>query len=275
VSGDPPLPANPAAGGDPRASDPPTVPGSGPRESRTVQRDIEILVGMLAHDLRTPLSVIGGFADLLRRRGDRLDPSVWAESLDAIVRSVAQLNDLIDGVVAVARGGGGPDGAHGNVDLVGLAHEVVASVVPPERRASVQVVAAGGLPFANADRDLTWRVIANLVANAVKHSPGDAGVDVEIGPGRAGELEVRVTDRGTGIAEERLPGLFGPFAPTTPVDSEGGWGFGLYIARRLVEEQGGRIEVRSTLGLGSTFLVTLKAAPEGGQPTPPERSPGR
>jgi signal transduction histidine kinase len=132
---------------------------------------------------------------------------------------------------------------------------------------------------ARLDPHRTSQVLRNLVQNALKFSPKDAPVEVEASRAN-GEVRFRVTDRGIGIPADELDRIFERFhqAGDPLTREQEGAGLGLYISKRLVEAMGGRIEVDSTPGSGSAFLVSLpldggRGAPAPASPPPPAGAP--
>jgi signal transduction histidine kinase len=120
------------------------------------------------------------------------------------------------------------------------------------------VIDAPGAVVGDYDRLRIGQLLDNLVENAIKYSP--AGGTVRVAVRASGNLaEVAVTDEGIGIPPDDLPHLFERFHRGANVDDRqfAGMGLGLYICRGIVEEHGGRIDVVSALGQGSTFRVTL------------------
>jgi signal transduction histidine kinase len=106
--------------------------------------------------------------------------------------------------------------------------------------------------------------VTNLLSNAAKFSAADQPIELELSV-QAGELVVSVRDHGPGIAPEHHEAMFGRFARLPQPEGTGvrGTGLGLYISRRLVEAQGGRIWIESDLGRGATFRFALPAAAAG------------
>jgi two-component system sensor histidine kinase ResE len=117
-----------------------------------------------------------------------------------------------------------------------------------------------GLPAALADERRLEQVICNLVANAIKHSPD--GATVQIAAGAAGDhVRLAVVDRGSGIAPDFLPQLFEPFVQADGASGRGtGLGLGLYIVRGLVDAMEGSIAAYSQVGEGSEFVIRLRRA---------------
>jgi len=242
------FPVVPAPGGN--AGDGRPVPGA------------DQSVSLIAHDLRSPLSVIAGFADLLLEREGEITVEARREALAAIHRSAGRMGHLIDNVVELARIDAGELGLQpAAVDLVRLARDAVAEVVGPTRRGDVVVSQNGDVPPAWVDAARTWQVVTNLVTNAVSHTQPGQPVLVEV-EAVDGEVCLAVRDHGPGIAAADQDRVFERFArlATPSAGERRGSGLGLYICRQLCEDQGGRIAVSSAPGPGATFIATLPAA---------------
>ena len=220
-------------------------------------------VGVVAHDLRTPLTVAAGYADLLEQAWDGIDPAERRELVGKIKRSLDRLGLLVAEVLDVSRVESGASIAAPEpfdlVDTVRVAVEEVASVDPyPVCDTTIEA----NLPKALGDRDAIWRVVSNLLSNATKYSPPDAPVSIEV-TRHDDLLQVSVRDRGPGIDPSDQPKLFQRFS-RVPFAGDGphppGTGLGLFICRTLVEAVGGTIWVDSQPGHGSTFSFTVPAA---------------
>jgi signal transduction histidine kinase len=184
----------------------------------------------------------------------------------AIERSASRMAYQVDELLDVARLQMGQDLALRiePVDLVALARE---SAVEFDQRATDHVVRFEGKVtevIAEVDRLRIERVVANLLANAVKYSPkgGEIVVTVTV---EDGEAVLSVRDRGIGIPAPDLPRIFEPFHRGANTAATAGTGIGLAGAKRIVEHHGGRIAVESTEGEGSTFTVRLPLAPQRGR----------
>ncbi|HEY8802688.1 MAG TPA: sensor histidine kinase, partial [Candidatus Dormibacteraeota bacterium] len=123
------------------------------------------------------------------------------------------------------------------------------------------------------DAERVKTIVANLISNAIKYSPGGGPVRCELS-GRSGIARVSVTDTGVGIAKEDLPILFTRFGrvSTPQTDHLPGTGLGLYLGRHLARLHGGEITVDSAPGRGSTFTLHLPLAPPAAAVPKPERS---
>ena len=227
---------------------------------RELQERQKTFLHMVSHDLRTPLAIIHGHAELAQEavrasHGNDL----LRESMDAICRSVHRMDAMIDDLVEAAR----LEGRQFELQLAPVALGPFFDDLLSRTRAAldtgrVQVEPASELPPVLADAARLERITVNLISNALKYSPPDAPVHVTM-ERRGGEVAVSVRDRGCGIAPDDLSHLFQGFyrARIRKADSIG---LGLYITRLLVEAHGGRIAVESTEGQGSTFTFTLPAA---------------
>jgi signal transduction histidine kinase len=204
----------------------------------------EAFIGVLSHELRTPITAIYGGAQLLRN--ERVTDDVRATVIDDIAAEAEQLHRLIEDLLAIARiERGVTDVATEPVLLQRLARQAAAA---EERRwpgRTVTVEAAPDLPAVRADDGYSMQVLRNLISNAVKYSPRSEPVTVSIRADRD-EVMVSVHDRGAGFPPETGPDAFRLFyrSPTVAAHVPG-TGIGLFVARALIEAQGGRIWLRN------------------------------
>jgi signal transduction histidine kinase len=223
------------------------------------------LLSLVSHDLANPLTAIRGNASLAR---DRLEQSAisspyLAERLAQIEAASQQMEHMIDELRDGTRMQAGQplELDRGSVDLVALARQIVAEhqQVAPQHR--IQVRAHVPALFGDWDAARLGRVLANLLANAIKYSPqgGPITVDLKREEMEAGAFAVlAVRDQGLGIPAEDLPRIFEPFQRARNVVGRiGGSGLGLASVRQIVEQHGGTIAVTSEGGAGSTFTVRL------------------
>ena len=217
-------------------------------------------VATVAHDLKNPLVVIGGAAQLLRNKEMRLTREERAEWLGNIVKNTqrleAMIGDLVDGVQAET----------GQIvldirefDLAKLARELVAEHGSATGSHLVRYEGAESCSV-NGDRTRVERVLMNLLSNATKYSPRGSEVELKLlAEGRHAVLTVR--DEGAGIAPADLPRLFQPFARLERTRTmAGGTGLGLASVKKIVEGHGGSIVIRSKLDEGTTVEVKLPLA---------------
>ncbi len=207
----------------------------------------------VAHELRTPLSVIAGQLEGIE---DGLYPAD-AEHLAPIQAQLKALDKLIDDLrtVALAEAGSLPLDRK-PTDLAALIDETVTAfnAQPAAPGAQIKVEIESGMPSINVDAGRIRQVLSNLLSNALRHAqPPDGRVRV-VAHRDGGSLVVEVIDNGSGIPPDLLPTVFERFAkdPSSP-----GSGLGLAIARDLVTAHGGTIEAISPPGQGTTIRFTL------------------
>ena len=215
-----------------------------------------------AHDLRTPLTAITGYLQLIRRRfGDGLAPGI-AGSFDEVERAAGRMNDLISELLDVARlqSGQSLDLNRRETDVVALARTVADQVARRARKHSIEIETTTPTLTGFWDPARIERVLTNLVTNAVKYSPAGGQITIAIErdeEGSGGWAVVRVRDHGIGIPASDIPRLFTRFYRASNVAGLEGTGIGLEAVRRMVEQHGGTISVESTEGVGTTVTVRL------------------
>ena len=212
------------------------------------------LAGATGQELSVPLTAIKNAVYYLDMVAGQAGPEI-TEALDILHREVAASEALLRnlGDIAQARP---PE--TGRVDIGELLDRTLSSMRIPEVIA-VERRPGNGLPAIMADAGQLGVVFRNLVQNAIEAMPDGGKLEIGVAPGDSC-IEVSIGDTGKGISEKDLGRLFDTFYTTKPR----GIGLGLPVARQLVEGHGGRIEVRSQPGKGSTFTVVLPAGKEGG-----------
>lgn len=219
------------------------------------------LLGMAAHDLRTPLAAILGYARFMVGQQGAALAQQHRMFLDRIVTSAEFMLRLIDDLLDIAQIEAGQlrlrrEEADVEVVLRGAAE--IAGALGRPKRVGVSFACPRPLPRLLVDPVKIEQVMNNLLGNAIKFSPPGTCVEVRADL-REGELSVAVADQGPGIPSEERDRLFQPFS-TTSVRASGGeksTGLGLAIAKRIVEAHGGALRVDSEVGRGSTFSFTL------------------
>ncbi|MBC2961840.1 sensor histidine kinase [Nocardioides deserti] len=219
------------------------------------------LIATVAHELKNPLTSIVGYLEMLE--AEDVNAGVQ-QALSAMDRGARRMVRVIDDLLLLSKVGDPSNPVIPRpVDLSTVARDVVdlTSLAAGKRDLTVDVVAPAYPVLANGDPDELDRLLSNLVSNAVKYTePGRA---VTVALAREGdEVVVECRDEGFGISEADQEKLFTEFfRSTNPVAvAQPGTGLGLAIVARIVERHGGRIELDSALGRGSTFRVRLPAA---------------
>ncbi len=229
-------------------------------EAEAANRLKSEFIATMSHELRSPLHVIMGYADLLLC-GEYGDVGAeQAEVLRVIIERGGDLRELINATLDVSRLEAGKlDLDLGRVDLADLLGGLESEMSTGRANANVRFIwnVAPDLPPLHTDAVKLKTVIKNLIGNAAKFTERGS---ITIGAGlRNGGVEISVADTGVGIAKEKQELIFEPFRQVDSSSARryGGVGLGLYIARRFVQMLGGRISVESVVGRGSTFCVWL------------------
>ncbi|MBI4310917.1 MAG: PAS domain-containing protein [Chloroflexi bacterium] len=230
-------------------------------EEREAEQRRDAFVSVASHELRTPMTAIVGFAELLRDRDPA--PEVRREWLHYVVREGQRLTAIVEDMLNVSRIQSGKLTVDlARVDIRDIFRTVAGALQPTTANHRIVIEAPQSIPPVIADKDKLMQVIINLVSNAIKYSPngGDVILNATSNSERA-ELVLSVADQGIGIAPEDRARLFSTFTRIRRPETEGirGTGLGLYIVKGLVELMLGRIWLDSEVHKGSTFYVALPA----------------
>jgi signal transduction histidine kinase len=228
-------------------------------------------VAAASHELRTPLTSVIGYLHTLRRPEMREDSEATEEFLAAGERAATRLSHLVQNLLSAAHL---EDGARAlELAMVGI-EELVATVIDDLPAGAERVrVHAADLPPVRTDRERLREVLRNLVENALKYSEDHEPVDVDAELS-GDELVIHVRDHGVGIDPGDQPAIFERFhqLDQSATRQFGGLGLGLHLSKRLVEEIGGSIAVRSDIGHGSTFTVRVPLRVRVVEPADPPES---
>jgi two-component system, OmpR family, phosphate regulon sensor histidine kinase PhoR len=212
----------------------------------------------VSHELRTPLQRIVGLVDTLALP---LSDSERAELVQAAEHEVQRMRELVDEMLLLAALDRGQAAlSEGDCDASAVAEQVVSSRVvrAAQNGMTLRVDAAPGLRVPIGEQ-LLEVVIGNVVDNALKYAGEGAGVEVGV-RGRAGEVEIAVSDTGVGIAPEHLPHVFERFFRGEQSRSSPGSGLGLAVVKHIVEAHGGRARAESRSGEGAVVRLILPEA---------------
>lgn len=226
-------------------------------ERRALMRERSLFRSMLSHDIRNPLNIIYNYADIL---GEEMSvPEAGIELLERIKDNALTTLDLVSNFVEMDRIESGrlvferePVRVDRLIDNVVRRHRPMAKA----KGVGVDVERSIGIPEAYADRAYLERVVANLVSNAIKFTPGGGQVTVRIADSGDG-VAISFQDTGCGVEENDRTAIFEKYRRARATRTIEGTGLGLYIVRSVVEAHGGSIEVDSQPGAGSTFRVVL------------------
>ncbi len=226
-----------------------------------LQEQREDFIRTVSHDLRAPMTIIYGHAELLDELlTEHPHSELEIDCVKAISRGIQRMNVMIQDLVDAARMEGG------QLVLNLRAVSLSAFIADLMKRAGavldtsrIHSEFSAGLPRVCADYDRLERIFVNLLTNAMKYSAPDTPICISAGL-QADQVLVRVTDQGQGIPAEDLPRLFERFYRAKATRKIEGLGLGLYITHMLVAAHNGQIWVESEVGNGSTFSFTLPVA---------------
>jgi len=224
------------------------------RRLETIRRDF---VANVSHELKTPLTVIGGFAETLRDRD--LPDAERTRFLETIESNTRRMQRIVDDLLDLSRyeSGAWVPNVSSN-DLAGVVTDSFTAVsrTAEEKGLTLSFQAAPEARRIDADPTALRQIIANLIENAVRHT-SRGGVTVSAEAPANGGTTIRVSDTGTGIPIEHLGRIFERFyrVDSGRARGEGGTGLGLAIVRHLVEAHGGSVRAESIVGQGTTITV--------------------
>jgi signal transduction histidine kinase len=228
---------------------------------RGLEQSNDVFLAILGHDLRTPLGAISTSARFMLEMHEVEEPygTLLTRIERSATRAVRLVGDLLD--FTRSRLGGGIPITRAEVNLGRVVRDVVEEVAAANPGARIEVdtrVEERG----EWDPSRLSQALSNLVSNAVQHGTDGSTVHIEIG-GDDEEVAIAVRNHGAAIPRDRIDGIFNPMKAAGPPDGTadrgpaGGLGLGLYIVEQIVSAHGGRIQVESSEGSGTTFTVYL------------------
>jgi signal transduction histidine kinase len=233
---------------------------AGREQAEASLRDRDRFLSVASHELMTPITGLKLYAELLGRQyraGDVAAHAGKLQALDVMERQTQKLHRLVSQLLDVTR----IESGHLRLertptDLVTVVADVVAMARARDDRRTIRVQAPPRL-VGRVDSLRLEQVLTNLVDNALKYSPIDAPIEVELGETPDGSVRLAVSDRGPGIPERVRLSIFDRFYRAEGALGVDGVGLGLFVSREIVLLHGGRIEVEDRPGGGTRFVVTL------------------
>ena len=226
---------------------------------RESEAQVRRFIDDASHELRTPVTALKGYIDVLRRGAGR-DPAALDAALAAMAREAERMRELVLDLLTLARldahRPSTPENFDVNLELDGILEDSISGMPDVVKRD----FAPGPLEV-RADRSAFLSIMSNLIANASKYAPGAA--QRWSTAAEAGRVRIEAHDDGPGISPVDLPHVFERFyrGEKTRAREEGGSGLGLSIVQGLVHAQGGEVAIRSVEGSGTTVTVWLPLAP--------------
>lgn len=219
-------------------------------------------IGMVSHELKTPLTSLNGYLQLLIARAKKAEDTFASESLEKAHAQVKKMSTMINGFLNISRLESGKIHLDMQVfDLYHLIRETIEETTPTLQQHTL-TLSPGNPVHVFADQEKIGSVISNLLSNAVKYSPKGKKIEIGCQVGN-GTVTVSVKDEGMGIKPQAIDKLFERFyrVETKYTQNISGFGIGLYLCAEILLHHGGKIWVESEIGVGSTFYFSLPLAP--------------
>lgn len=225
-------------------------------EVRSLNAKKDEFIGLASHELKTPITSLGGFLQIINKRmpeGD-LNKSFVEKALNQANRISALIGDLLD--VTKIESGQLPL-TYTSFDLVSLVRDVIEQLQVTTRSHHIAFYNDSASMIIKADRQRLEQVVINLLSNAIKYSPVADLIKVFVSSNKA-QATVRVQDFGMGIKAEQQGRIFSRFYRAEGIDDHiSGLGIGLYISKEIINRHQGQLLVESEYGKGSVFTVTI------------------
>ncbi|HZE40747.1 MAG TPA: ATP-binding protein [Stackebrandtia sp.] len=215
-----------------------------------------------SHELRTPLTTVRGFAELYRQRGDA-DPAETSQLMGRIEAEATRMGLLVEDLLLLARLDAERPFEFRQVDLLSVVVDTITAAEVTANGRHIDLSTQGGPFLVRGDEMRLRQVMSNLVTNAVRHTPGDSHIDVEL-RSDGEHVEITVADDGPGMSPEQAQRVFERFYRVDKARSRsaGGTGLGLAIVAALVSAHRGEVSVSSEAGEGTRFTVRLALDPD-------------
>lgn len=232
------------------------------REAQADEKEQAKMLATISHEVRTPLNAIIGFAELMK--AEKLAPlghDKYRGYIADILSSARHAQSLVSDLLYVSRiKASGLDLSPSELALADVVAQAVGSLRPAADKAGVliETALADNLPRVIADRRSLMQILLNLISNAIKYNKPGGRVTVagEVAP--SGGLMLRITDTGSGMSEEEIKATAIPFRRVRPnAGKEDGAGIGLVLSKTLAEANGGKLQIRSESGKGTTVDVAF------------------
>jgi two-component system, OmpR family, sensor kinase len=212
------------------------------------------LLHHVSHEMRTPLTRLQIAIDLFKQNPDKLQ-----SSLDRMELEVTRMDKLMGDVLDFSRLDAGIKKIRKEPIAIGeIMDEIVADAVYEAEIRQIKIHYSGeGNAEINASAELLHRAIENVVRNAIKYSPENSEISIEVKPMQENKLEIAVTDQGPGVPETEIDKIFEPFYRASVTSKANGYGLGLTLTKQIIEVHEGKISAMNATGRGLRVVITL------------------
>lgn len=222
-------------------------------------------ISITSHEFRTPMTTIQSSAELLQHYSYKWSDEKKLVHYERIKSAVKNMTNLLDDVLTIGKAESGK--LHFNpqpMELLQFCTELVEEQeISRSAQPHINFIIQGNFPkLQRFDEKLLWHILTNLLSNAIKYSPQGDDVNFKL-TGEESQVVFQIQDRGIGIPPAALEKLFESFERASNVGNIPGTGLGLAIVKKCVDLHGGHISVESTVGVGTTFTVTLPSQRSG------------
>jgi len=227
-------------------------------------------ISTVNHELRTPLTSIIGFIDIIRRRiKNGSQPNDVIPLVESLDRNAVALMDMVESMLSISQlDRENPQPTFNKLDLYEIAQDSLFILQPAIMEKSINLELDGSRDefVIDGNHGQIAQIFMNLISNAIKFSPSDSTISIDINKGLSldniSTISIRISDQGIGIAPEDIPNLFTRFFRGRTAVSEQipGTGLGLSIVEKIIHLHGGVISVTSTVGTGTRFNITFPEA---------------
>jgi two-component system phosphate regulon sensor histidine kinase PhoR len=229
---------------------------------KALEREKANLISMIAHDLKTPIVSIGGFAQRLLKKGLAANEKKQKQYVEIILGEATRAEELVNDFLEFSRlEAGALTLAFGPTSIEQELTDLLKTYKPKAIKRGIRIEMAGPetLSVIHADANRLRRVFANLLDNALKFSQDKSTVTI-VTQETENDIAIKVIDQGVGINRKHVQYIFEPFSRGEDKGGKEGFGLGLAIVKAIVKAHGGHVYVESEPGKGSTFSVVLPKA---------------
>jgi len=213
-------------------------------------------IGMVSHELKTPLTSLSGYAQLLYMHARKNEDAFAKEKLDKMANQFKKMNTLINGFLNVSRLESGKIQLNkANFEINALVSEMIEETELHMINHRISFIKGIDVEII-ADRDKIGSVLSNLLGNAIKYSPDSAPIEVST-KSEGNVVAISIKDQGFGIKKADQARLFDRYYRANNDSNISGFGIGLYLSAEIIERHGGNIWVESEFGKGSEFIFSL------------------